>query len=159
MDPENSPYAYSPVDHTTYYINFYAPSDPNFDNDSIFYSPFYNHTTGQWGKRLTCESYSFNQWYSIIEDQLAKVQNLASQLIQYVSDGPVADAYSRKSNIAGGTSNFGILPLAILWHTISKWMRTLEMARAELVDAAIAEGEAAVKMATVAFENRYGVEL
>ena len=156
MNLANAPYAYSPVDGTTYYVNFYAPSDPNFDNDSPYYSPFYNHTTGQWGKRLTCEGYSFDQWFEILQTQQVKVRALANELIGYVVDGALADAYSRKATLEA--------ELAILesfrWPSLannSDVDAATGSERFAKVDAAIVEGEKAVIAATEAFDARYAV--
>ena len=157
MDPGKTPYAYSPIDGNTYYVNFHAPSDISLDNDSIFYSAFYNHTTHEWGKQLTCESYDFDQWLTIINKQLVKVESLSALLISYVSSGGVADAWSRKATLE---AEFAILK-SFKWPALShngSVEAELQNERAAQLDASIQQGATAMEAAIRAFETRYTFE-
>ncbi len=91
--PQKSPYCYSPMDGTTYYINFYTSA---YAEDEGAVQRYYNHTTGEWAAKMTSESFGFEEWYQKTKEQTDALQVEANWLLQLDSaTGSAADGWRR----------------------------------------------------------------
>ena len=76
------PYFTSLADGITYYVAFIYS-----------YTPFYNHSTGQWVDAMECESFDYERWYEVCHDQTVKIQQVATDTVVAVQAQDVMQAY------------------------------------------------------------------
>lgn len=157
MKLDDSPYAYSPFDDTIYYINFHAPSDVNFESDAIMDTPFYNHRTQQWTRRLSCEFWEFDQWFPFIQRRVEALKTELSSLMQLIQDGSIADASRSLETIEVEWMILETLkwPASHENHPVDPGVREFRYAQIEAAMEAAKETAAAARQA---FRNSYAYE-